>query len=213
MAETYRFAGVDIASVLTHVMVIDGNIGVPPMRQDDYSVPGRTGAVAASPWWGPRVITFGGIVTGSTRNEYQTRLMSLISLVHNAGRTYTLTRTLAVAPNTTEATARYVGGLEQVEQLSNRVGRVAFDVALMDGYWYDTTSTSLGSVSGTSSVNVQGNAPTQLVTVNYSVGAGTQRITNSAFPGVGRLTLAPGSNTLTVAGGGSVTISYKAAWL
>lgn len=213
MPESYRFASTDIATVLTHVMVIDGNIGVPPLRQDDYSVPGRTGAVAASPWWGPRVISFGGVISGSTRNEYQTRLASLMSLVHNAGRTYTVTRTLDVTPNTTEATVRYLGGLEQVEQLSNRVARVAFDIQLMDGYWYDTTSTSLGSVSGTSTVNVQGNAPTQLVTLTYSAGAGTQRVTNSAFPGVGRLTLAPGSNTLTVSGGGSVTISYRAAWL
>ncbi len=28
---------------------------------------GRTGAIAATPWWGPRVVTFGGIVAGSTR--------------------------------------------------------------------------------------------------------------------------------------------------
>lgn len=83
----------------------------------------------------------------------------------------------------------------------------------MDGFFYDSGYASLGSISGSQTVNVDGEAPTQDVTLTYSIGAGTQRVSNAAFPGLGRLTLVPGNNTLTVTGGGSVTISYKAAWL
>ena len=215
MAETYKIGSTDVTTYLTHLQIIDGSIGIPPLRQDDYVVPGRTGAIAAQPWWGPRVVTFGGIVTGSTRIAYQNNLKELGKLVHNAGRTFTIQRTLDLqsGTQTTEATARYLGGLEQTEQLSNRVGRVAFDVQLMDGYWFDTTSTTLGTITGSGTVTATGDAPTQNVTLTYSIGAGSQRITNANYPGLGRLTLAPGSNVLTVTGGGNVIVAAKAAWL
>lgn len=217
MAETYKFGSTDVTDFLTHLQVIDGNIGVPPLRQDDYVVPGRTGSIAATPWWGPRVVTFGGIVTGANRIAYQNNLKGLAKLVHNAGRTFTIQRTLDVtgtpSTQTTEAAARYVGGLEVAEQLSPKVGRVAFDVQLMDGYWYDTSAAVLGTVTGAGTVTAGGDAPTQAVTLTYSIGAGTQRVSNAAFPGLGRLTLVPGQNVLTVTGGGNVIVSAKAAWL
>ena len=97
--------------------------------------------------------------------------------------------------------------------MSNRVGRVAFDVLLMDGYWYDATATTHGTITGSGTVTVDGDAPTQNVTLTYSIGAGSQRVSNAAFPGLGRLTLVPGQNVLTLTGGGNVVLSYKAAWL
>ena len=215
MAETYKINATDVTTYLTHLQVIDGSIGIPPMRQDDYVVPGRTGAIAATPWWGPRVVTFGGVVAGSTRIAYQSNLKSLAKLVHNGGQTFKIERTLDLTSGTqtTEATARYAGGLEVAEQLSNRVGRVAFDVLLMDGYWYDATATTHGTITGSGTVTVDGDAPTQNVTLTYSIGAGSQRVSNAAFPGLGRLTLVPGQNVLTLTGGGNVVLSYKAAWL
>ena len=214
MAETYKIGATDVTTYLTHLQIIDGNIGIPPLRQDDYIVPGRTGAVAATPWWGPRVITFGGVVAGTTRADYQTNVKGLMSLVHNGGDTFTLSRTLDTTGTPTHtATARYLGGLESVEALSNKVGRVAFDVQLMDGYWYESAYTNGTALAGTTVVNVAGDAPTQDVSLTYSIGAGSQRVTNAAYPGLGRLTLKPGNNTLVVAGGGTVTLSYKAAWL
>lgn len=214
MAETYKIGATDVTTYLTHLQVIDGNIGIPPLRQDDYSVPGRTGVVAATPWWGPRVVTFGGIVAGSTRAAMQTNLKSLGSLVLNGGATFTLSRTIDTAGTPTHtATARYLGGLESADALSNKVARVAFDVQLMDGFFYDSAYTNLGTVSGTAVVNVDGEAPTQDITVTYSIGAGSQRVTNSAYPGLARLTLKPGNNTLVVTGGGNVVLSYRAAWL
>jgi len=217
MAESYKIGATDVTTYLTHLQVIDGNIGVPPLRQDDYTVPGRTGAIAATPWWGPRVVTFGGIIAGTTRAAMQANLKSLASLVLNGGDTFTMSRTLDTtgtpATVTHTATARYLGGLESSEQLSNRVARVAFDVMLMDGYWYEAAYTSGTALAGTSVVNVVGDAPTQDVNLTYSIGAGSQRITNQAYPGLSRLTLKPGNNTLVVTGGGTVTLSYKAAWL
>jgi hypothetical protein len=217
MAESYKIGATDVTTYLTHLQVIDGNIGVPPLRQDDYTVPGRTGAIAATPWWGPRVVTFGGVIAGTTRAAMQSNLKSLASLVLNGGDTFTMSRTLDTvgtpATVTHTATARYVGGLESSEQLSNRVARVAFDIMLMDGYWYEGAYTPGTAISGTAVVNVIGDAPTQDVQLTYSIGAGSQRITNSAYPGLSRLTLKPGNNTLVVTGGGTVTLSYKAAWL
>jgi len=217
MAESYKIGATDVTTYLTHLQVIDGNIGVPPLRQDDYTVPGRTGAIAATPWWGPRVVTFGGIIAGTTRAAMQANLKSLASLVLNGGDTFTMSRTLDTTGTPTTvthtATARYLGGLESSEQLSNRVARVAFDVMLMDGYWYEGAYTSGTALAGTSVVNVVGDAPTQDVNLTYSIGAGSQRITNQAYPGLSRLTLKPGNNTLVVTGGGTVTLSYKAAWL
>jgi hypothetical protein len=97
--------------------------------------------------------------------------------------------------------------------LSNRVARVAFDVQLMDGFWYESAYTPGTALAGTTVVNVNGDAPTQDISLTYSIGAGSQRVTNSAYPGLARLTLKPGNNTLVVTGGGSVTMSYRAAWL
>lgn len=214
MAETYKIGATDVTAYLNHLQRVDGNIGIPPLAQSDYIVPGRTGAIAATAWNGPRVITFGGIVAGSTRAAYQTNLKALGALVLNGGQTFTLSRTIDTAGTPTHyATARYLGGLERVEELSHRVARVAFDVQLMDGYFYDSGYTSLGTVSGTATVNVAGEAPTQEILATYSIGAGSQRVSNSAFPGLGRLTLVPGNNVLTVTGGGNVVLSYKAAYL
>lgn len=213
MAENYKIGATDLATVLTHIMQVGGDIAVPPMLQDDYLVPGRTGAVTTTPWAGPRVITVGGIVTGSTRAAYQNNLRALMKLIYNNGQTFTLTRTLDSSPTTSVATARYVRGLEDVQQVSNRAGRVAFDLRLMDGFFYDSGYTVGGTVTGTATINVSGDAPTQDVSVVWSIGAGTQRLSNSAFPGLGRLTLVPGNNTLTLTGGGTATVSYKAAWL
>ena len=214
MAESYKIGATDVTAYLTSLQVIDGNIGVPPLRQDDYTVPGRTGAIAATPWWGPRVVTFGGIIAGASRSAMQTNLRSLMSLVLNGGDTFTMSRTLITSGSVTHtATARYLGGLESAEQLSNRVARVAFDIMLLDGYWYEAAYTAGTALAGTAVVNVVGDAPTQDVQLTYSIGAGSQRITNQAYPGLSRLTLKPGNNTLVVTGGGTVTLAYKAAWL
>lgn len=213
MAENYKIGATDLATVLTHITQVGGDIAVPPLRQGDYSVPGRTGVIPTAPWFGPRVVTIGGVVTGTTRATYQTNLRALMKLVHNNGLPFTFTRTLDSSPTTTTANARYAGGLEDVNPVSNRAARVAFDIALLDGFWYDSAYSTGTAVTGTATINVSGDAPTQDINVTWSVGPGTQRLTNSALPGLGRFTLLPGNNTVILTGGGTATISYKAAWL
>lgn len=213
MAENYKIGATDLATVLTHITQVNGDIAVPGLMQADYSVPGRTGSIAATPWFGTRTITIGGVVTGTTRAIYQTNLRALMKLVHNNGQTFTFTRTLDSTPTSTAATARYGGGLEDVNPVSNRAARVAFDIVLLDGFFYDTAYTPGTAISGTAVVNVAGDAPTQDINVTWSAGPATQRLRNNAFPGLGRLTLIPGNNTLVLSGGGTATISYKAAWL
>lgn len=222
MAEKYTINGTDITTYLTHLQVVDGGVGIPPLLQDDYAIPGRIGVVPALPWWGPRVMTLGGIVTGATRSAYQENLRQLMNLVHQYGQTFTMRRSLDLPDSTvqtTQAVARYVGGFERVEQLSPSVGRVAFDIMLTEGFWYDTATTTLGTVvagtaaSGTATFVANGNAPTQKIDLTYTVGPQDQRLTNDEFPGVGRLTLAPGNNKLVLAGGGAVGVKYRAAWL
>ena len=214
MAETYKIGTTDVTTYLTHLQIVGGNIGVPPVLQDDYSIPGRTGVVAATPWFGPRVLTLGGVVTGATRVAMQENLKSLGSLVLKGGDTYNLYRTLDTAGTPTHvASARYLGGLDVVEPLSNKAVRVAVDIALLDGFFYDTAFTTVGTVSGTQIVSIDGDAPTQNVDLTYSIGAESQRITNSAYTGLTRLMLKPGNNTLVVTGGGSVVLKYKAAFL
>lgn len=225
MSERYTINDVDVTTYLTHLQVIDGNIGIPPLLQNDYVIPGRTGVVTGTPWWGPRVVTFGGVVTGRKRSDYQENLRKLMELVHQSGQTYQMRRRLDLTftpgpgtlatPNlqTTVANVRYVGGFEQVQQLAPNVGRVAFDILLTEGYWFDTGVSTLGTVTGTRTLKADGNAPTQRVNITYSIGPESQRVTNEQFPGVGRLTLVPGNNKLTVAGGGNVVITYRAAWL
>lgn len=213
MAENYKIGATDLATVLTHITQVGGDIAVAPLRQGDYSVPGRTGVVSVSPWFGPRTVTIGGVVTGATRATYQTNLRALMKLVHNNGLPFTLTRTLDSAPTTTAANARYAGGLEDVNPVSNRAARVAFDLMLLDGFWYDTAYTPGTAITGTATINVAGDAPTQDINVTWSIGPGSQRLRNTALPGLGRLTLLPGNNTVVLSGGGTATISYKAAWL
>ena len=213
MAENYKIGATDLATVLTHITQVGGDIAIPPMRQADYTVPGRTGAIAATPWIGTRTITIGGVVTGATRATYQANLRALMKLVYNNGQTFTLTRTLDSAPTTSVATTRYSGGLEEVNPVSNRAARVAFDLVLLDGFFYESAYTPGTAIAGTTVINVAGDAPTQDVTVAYSIGPSTQRLRNTAFPGLGRLTLIPGNNTIVLTGGGTATLAYKAAWL
>ena len=213
MSEGYMIGATDLSTVLTHIMQVGGDIAVPPMQQSDQSVPGRTGAIASPPWFGPRTITIGGVVSGATRAAFQTNLRTLMRLVHANGQTFTLTRTLTSAPLSTTATARSAGGLEDVGPLSNRAARVAFDLRLMDGFFYDAAYSAGGTVTGTATINVSGDAPTQDIQVVWSSGPATQRLRNTAYPALGRLTLNPGNNSVALSGGGTAVVTYKAAHL
>jgi len=182
MAESYSIDGTDISTLLTHVQTLDGLIGTPPMLQRDYVIPGRTGSVAAKPWAGARPLTFGGIVTGATRSAYQTNLRALASLCFNGGDTVEIKRVLDVTGGTltTVGTARYVGGLESVNELAHNVGRVAIEFSLLTGFFYDEDYTDEGIAPAASfSLDIPGDATTSEVRVQFSGGSGAQKLTNN----------------------------------
>lgn len=183
MAEAYSIDGTSITTYMAHVQTLDGLIGAPPMIQSDYAVPGRTGVIAAKPWAGPRPIVIGGIVTGADRTAYQTNLRSLGKLCHNGGDVVTITRVLDTAPAetlTTVARARYVNGLDRVEELAHNVGRVAIEFSLLDGFFYDGSYSDSGLKStATFTLTVAGEVPTTDIKVQFSGGTGQQRLTNT----------------------------------
>lgn len=183
MAESYSIDGTNITTYMAHVQTLDGLIGAPPMIQRDYTVPGRTGVVAAKPWAGPRPIVIGGIVAGADRIAYQTNLRALANLCFNGGDTVTIERVLDTSTTTTlttVATARYVNGLDRVDELAHHTGRVAIEFSLIDGYFYDESFTDLGVESAAAfSEEIPGDAPTTQVKVQFSAGSGAQRLTNT----------------------------------
>lgn len=183
MAESYLIDGTNISTYMAHVQTLDGMIGVPPMQQSDFVVPGRTGVVAAKPWAGPRPVVIGGIITGTDRSTYQTNARALASLCFNGGDTVTIKRTLDLSASTTQsavATARYVSGLESVEQLSYNVGRVAIEFSLLDGYFHDENYTTEPATSNPIfGLTVPGDAPTTKIKIRFSSVVGTVRLTNT----------------------------------
>ena len=183
MAESYSIDGTDISTLMTHVQTLDGLIGTPPMLQRDYVIPGRTGSVAAKPWAGARPLTFGGIVTGATRIAYQGNLRSLAELCFNGGDTVTITRVIDLPADETLSvvgTARYVGGLESVNELAPNVGRVAIEFSLISGFFYASDYADSGVKStSTFTIDAPGEAPTSEVKVQFSGGTGAQKLTNT----------------------------------
>lgn len=183
--ETLTINGTDLATLFTAIEVVDGLFGVPPSRQSDDEVQGRTGVISSAPWIGPRVITIGGSLVGDTRASLITATQQLMRLVHNDGRPFTLGRqhTSSDGVVSVEGAARYEGGLDQVERLGILGHRVAFDLLLLDGYFHSAQAVSSGPITGTKSVLVDGDASTTRVTVTFSGGSTAQRLTNSTIGG------------------------------
>jgi hypothetical protein len=184
MAESYTVNGTDLTTYLTHLQTLDGFIGVPQMRQDDFVIPGRTGSVAAAPWIGPRPLTVGGVVSGADRAAYQANLRALSSLCFNDGQPVTLGRTLAGSSAVAvEGEARYVGGLDSISQLSDKAGRVAVEFSLLTGVWLDTAETDSGPKTGPVltgfGIQIPGDVTTSAVRVVFSGVNATQRLTNT----------------------------------
>lgn len=187
MAETYKIGSVNIANYLTHVQVLDGFLGAPSMQHQDIEVPGRWGAVPTPPWPGTRSVTLGGVITGATRAAYLEKVRAFGSLVINDGRTFTLSKTYdTTAPGTLTvvSTARYVSGLEVVEQITPRAGRVAVEFRLLDGYWLSEADIDSGAItSSTFSLTVPGDVTTHRLSVVFSNTASTSRLTNTTTGG------------------------------
>lgn len=179
MAESYSINGTDLSTLL-RIQRVDAQGHAPALLQQDYLVPGRTGSVATKPWFGPSVVMIGGIIEGTSRSVYLQRMHSLISLCVNSGLPFTMRRVLPFPGGDRAATAqaRYLSGLEFVEQVSPRIGRVMIEFSLLSSFWSDENYTSAQPRSGAFAVQAQGDTASNDLIVTLSGGSG-QRLTNT----------------------------------
>lgn len=178
VAEKYEISGVDL-STLMRIQRVDAQGHAPALLQADYLVPGRTGAVPVKPWFGPSVVMIGGIVEGSSRSVYLDRLHRLIRVCVNSGLPFTMRRTLPFPAGLRVATAqaRYLTGLDFVEQLSPRIGRVMIEFSILSSFWSDEDYTASQPRSGSFGVQVPGDTATNDLLIRLSGGT-NQRLTN-----------------------------------
>lgn len=254
MAEAYYIGATDLSTLMT-IQRVDATAHAPTMLQSDYLVPGRTGAVAVKPWFGPATISIGGIVAGTSRGDYLDRIAGLISVCVNSGLPFTMKRTLPRTSGsiTTVAEARYLGGLDVVQQLSDRTARVMAEFSLLSTFWSDEKYTTNKAAGGSFAITAPGDIATNDLIITLAGGT-NQRLTNtttgdwvqvnastsaaSVVVNVGNftavqgssnvidklttnadnstlyyLTLVPGANNLTLTGGGTAEVQYKALHL
>lgn len=178
MAEAYYIDDVDLSTLMT-IQRVDATAHAPTMLQSDYLVPGRTGAVAVKPWFGPSPVSIGGIVSGSSRGEYLDRIARLISVCVNSGLPFTMKRTLPRASGTRSANAqaRYVGGLDYVEQLSDKAARVMVEFSILSSFWSDEDYTTAQPAGASFGITTPGDTATNDIIVTIAGGT-SQRITN-----------------------------------
>lgn len=242
MADTLAINGTSLATLGRVVSDFGSALaGAPEVRGESETIPRRFGVIDTDHATGARVVIVQMVVTGKTassytRGAYHDTLRALTKLVFNRGRSFTLTRTIDAASGTLThtATARYLRGLEP-QQVAAHASRLAFELEILDGYFYDTAATDVAPGTFT----VPGDADTRLITLNLP-GAGTLTNTTlgvsvtvttggildvqafTATAGIDTLSwsgddywfvLAPGSNTVTWSGAGTPTVSYRAAWL
>lgn len=137
MSENYVINGGTLTSLLDYVTEVQGAVAPPPPLQSDYLVPGKNAAVAAPVWTGPKVMTIQGVIVGAgataegRRDSAMTRLRWFGQTVYNGGSPYPISRQVGGVAGT--ATARYLGGLEQVAFDAPHVIRVSVDLSILQG--------------------------------------------------------------------------------
>lgn len=151
MADTVYCAAIDLADYLTPIGLLKGFIGIPPAVGSDYQIPGYVGALPAQLGRGPRTVTVGGLILGwdisvsplpqenveEAREQYHTTLNAFASAVYQNGDPFTLSWVTGPvgAQITRVATARYAGGVDDIEELTSWAGRVAVDFLLLTPFW------------------------------------------------------------------------------
>lgn len=191
MAESLSINGTALSTHLYAVQATRGLVGAPSWRGGSYELPGRPGALAGAAWAGPRIVTVTGLLVGNStsqlipadaRARYLDRIRALAALVTNGGEPFTLTRVIPRASGgdlTVTAQARYLGGLEAVEQVAAHAGRVAFDLEVLDPFWYTAATADVPVTFSVVNIDVAGDVPTHRIILDF-VGTGSaQRLTNT----------------------------------
>lgn len=226
----------DFGPALGGAPTIRNEADVVPRRVGSIQTDSITGSLIVP----VRMLLLGKTSGGNyTRPQYHDAAVALRKLVFNRGKAFTLTRTRQGTAGTVThvAAARYLRGLENPEQVAAHGGRVSFDLEVFGGLFYDPTQTLINP--GT--ISIAGDADTRKIVldlqeagtlVNTTLGVSvtvTQPavLTVEDFTSAGGsiatmswsgddywFALAPGSNTITWTGTGSLAdIAYNAAWL
>lgn len=190
MAESLSINGTPLSTHLYAIQATRGLVGAPSWRGGSYELPGRPGALTGQAWAGPRIVTVSGLLVGNStsalipadaRARYLDRIRALSALVLNAGQPFTLTRVIPRQSGgdlTVTAQARYLGGLDGVEQVAAHAGRVAFDLEVLDPFWYPSADTDV-TVATTATPTVAGDVPTTRITLVFEGSLTAQRLTNT----------------------------------
>lgn len=184
MAESLSINGTSLYTYLESIHAAPGLVGAPPIRGGDYETPLRPGATNGTRWAGPRVASIYGVLYGGTdgRAGYLDKIRGLSALVWNDGDTYTVTRVLPRVSGgdlTVEATGRYGGGLESIQQAAHHAGRCTFDIVFLDSYWFDSSTTTLSAITGSATPTIAGDVATRNLTLTFSGATAVQRLTNN----------------------------------
>lgn len=151
MADTVFCNGTDLSTYLTPISKIK-MIGIPPAVGSDYAIPGYVGAIPAQLGRGPRMVSCGGLILGwdySTgvplpqenvelaREEYLSRVEAFSAAVFQGGDPFTLTWRTGPPGSQVDrqALARYMGGIDDIEELTPWAGRVMVEFLLLTPYW------------------------------------------------------------------------------
>jgi phage-related protein len=208
MADSYAINGVALTSLMT-VNRVDGGIHAPTVLQDDYLVPGRRGAIATTPWIGPSPLTIYGTIIGTTRADYLAKARAAVAALFNSGNVSTITRTIlspSGSPQVATARVRYVTGLEAVEELSNRVGRIAVEFTMLSGTWLDEDYVDSGVKSGTFTLNVPGDQAATEVILEFAGGT-AQKLANTTRESFLEFGSAITTGTAVVVDSGNFTVT------
>lgn len=152
MPDTIYVNGIDLGTYLTPISLLKGFIAPPPGVGADYQIPGYIGAIPATLGRGPRSVVVGGLILGwditasplpqvpveDARAAYITKLENFSTAVFNGGAPFTFTwvHESSELPVTRTTTARYLGGVDDIETLTPWAGRVAVDIFLLDPLWH-----------------------------------------------------------------------------
>lgn len=190
MAESLSINGTALSTHLYATQATRGLVGAPSWRGGSYELPGLPGSLPGQAWAGPRIVTITGLLVGNSssalipadaRARYLDRIRALAALVTNGGKPFTLTRVIPRQSGgdlTVTAQARYLGGLDGVEQVAAHAGRVAFDLEVLDPFWYPSSGTTVTAAT-TATPSVPGDVATRRITLVFAGDIAAQRLTNS----------------------------------
>lgn len=184
MAESLSINGTSLYTYLESISAAPGLVGAPPMRGSDYETPGRHGSVDGTRWAGPRVASIYGVIYGGAngRAGYLDNVRGLSALVYNDAKAFTVSRVIPRVSGgdlTVQASGRYGGGLESIQQAAHHAGRCTFDLVLFDSFWYPSSATTLSAITGSATPTIAGDVATRNVTLTFSGVTAVQRLTNS----------------------------------